>query len=304
MKLFVQSCHASLEFDQARCFLDYGFEVFGNWDIGSIQRPKIAGVTDVNSDIKDFDLIILHQVPEYPTVMKELLMQGKRVVLISFGQADTWQYEAVGQLCRDYPHAYVAAYSQKDYRLHRDHGASDKKVRLIRFAKYREDYHEWQGTNRYAYSSCNDIHNRGEGCGWDKLKEVASQCPLVLSGKRTDDVGGFGEIPETVMRRQLQYAACFASFGTKPAPWVMTQMEAWMAGCPVVVLDNGCGLREESLPIMIEDSTSAMAAQINRLIADEGYRRAKHEDSLEIAKVFDAWVIGPMWVEFLKEVAE
>src|ERR1700753_3811311 len=203
-KLFIQSCHSSLEFDHARMFKDLGYAVFGNWDIGSKQRPKIPGVTDVNSDINDFDFIILHQVPEYVNVMRDLLQKGKRVVLISFGQADTWQYDAVSALCRDFPHAYVAPYSVKDYRRHRESGCPDHKSKLLYFGKYFEDFQPWTGIYPVAYSTCNSIHKRGHGCGWELMKQVKSQVPLMLSGKETDEVGGMGEIPEPTMREQLR----------------------------------------------------------------------------------------------------
>lgn len=301
MKLFIQSCHAALEYDEARELTDLGYEVGGNFDLGSQQRQKIPGVTDRNSDKDDADLIILHQVPDYCAVMKELLQNDKRVILVSFGQADTWQYEEVGKLCREFPHGYVSAYSQKDFRLHLQHGSTHQKTRLIRFGKYPSDYEEWVGDNGLAYASCNDIHNRGDGCGWEQMDRARKFSPIVLSGKRTEAVGGLGEIPETLMRSMMQHSACFASFGTKPAPWVMTQMEAWMAGCPVVVIDNGCGLREENLPIMIEESTASMANQINRLIKDESYRRSRHEESMEIAKSFDVKVTSPMWKELIEE---
>ncbi len=112
-RIFIKSSHASLEYDQARMLTDLGYPVFGEWDLGSVQRRKIAGVTDRNSNMEDFPLILLHQVPDYTLVMEGLLMRGKRVILSAFGQSDTWQYEAVANLCLNFPHAYVAAYSEK-----------------------------------------------------------------------------------------------------------------------------------------------------------------------------------------------
>lgn len=302
-KIFIQSCHASLEWDHARLLSDLGFDVHGEFDIGSNQRPKIPGVTDRNSNRDDFDIIILHQVPNYIDVMRDLLQKGKRVVLVAFGQTDTWQFEAMAKLCNEFRHAYVAAYAAKEFRRCWEYGVKDGKLRLIRFAKYLTDFPDWIGDSPFVYASGNDIHNRGHGCGWDKFVEVRGKCSVVLSGKNTNEVGGLGEIPESKMRELMQHAAGFISFGTMPAPIVLTQIEAMCAGCPLVVHDNKMGLREDELDILIEDSTDDVAMQATRLINDESFRRERHLSALESRKAFDVNVIGPMWVELLKEVA-
>lgn len=301
-RLFIQSCHASLEYDHARMFKDLGFEVFGDWDLGSKQRPKIEGVTDVNSNIQDFDFIVLHQVPKYVDVMRGLLDQGKRVVLTSFGQTDTWQYEAIGQLCRDYPHAYVAPYSLKDYRRHREHGCPDHKNKQIYFGKYFEDFEPWTGIYPVAYATCNSIHKRGHGCGWELMKELKRSVPLMLSGKETDEVGGMGEIPEPDMRERFRDHAAFVSFGTVPAALIMSQIEAWCAGIPTVVYDNGFGIAEENMELLLSNDVKTMINHTQRLLADKGSREFWHKASLKNRERFDVKTVGPQWVEFINRI--
>lgn len=301
-RLFVQSCHASLEYDHARMFKDLGYSVFGDWDIGSKQRPKIEGVTDNNSDIKDFDLIILHQVPNYVDVMRGLLEAGKRVVLISFGQADTWQYEACSKLCRDYEHAYLAPYSVKDHRRHKEAGCPDHKSKLLYFGKYFEDFEPWQGGDPVCYATCNSIHKRGHGCGWELMKQLKQQVPVMLSGKETDEVGGLGEIPESSMRERMRDCSAFVSFGTMPAALIMSQIEAWCAGCPTVCYDNGHGLAEEGMPLILETDVQKMVTQARRLCADPVYKQEWHQNSLRNRERFDVKRVGPEWVDFINRI--
>lgn len=302
MPLFIQSCHASLEYDHARMFRDLGFSVFGEFDVGSSQRPKIPGVTDHNSNINDFNFIVLHQVPKYCRKMKELLDQGKRVVLVSFGQTDTWQYVESGKLCREYPHAYIAAYSAKDFRLHRDQNCPSHKIRLIRFGKYLDDFQPWTGEKPTCYATCNSIHRRGHGCGWVLMDEARKQIPLILSGKDTQEVGGLGEVTELEMRELLRTSACFLSFGTAPAAIVMTQIEAWSAGCPTVCYDSGHGLKEENLPLIMEKTVDGLVNQVRHLIAEKEYRNLWHRQSLDNARRFDVKTIGQQWTDFIKEI--
>lgn len=300
--LFIQSSHASLEYDQARMFNDLGYKVGGDWDIGSKQRPKIAGVTDYNADIKDFDLVVLHQVPGYVDVMRRHLQQKKRVALVSFGQADTWQYQALGELCKDYPNAYVAAYSKKDHRLHLEHGCPPKKLKLLYFGKYLEDYQPWVGTEQVCYATCNSFHKRGHGCGWHLFEKIKDQIPVVFSGKETEEVGGLGEISEPDMRERLRTSRCFLSFGTMPAALVMTQMEAWCAGCPTVCYNNGSGLAEEKMSLLLETNVDNIVRHAKRLLTNQSYRDMWHRHSLSNAKRFDVKDVGQQWNAFISEM--
>ena len=302
MNLFIQSAHSSLERDHARLFCDLGYSVYGEWDLGSKQRSKIKGVTDNNSNIDDFDLIILHQVPHYVEFMKNLLVKGKRVVLISFGQADTWQYDAISALCRDYPHAYVAPYSVKDYRRHKEAGCPDHKSKLLYFGKYFEDFEPWVGADPVCYATGNSIHKRGHGCGWELMKQLKREVPVMLSGKETDEVGGLGEISETSMKERMRDCAAFVSFGTAPAALIMSQIEAWCAGCPTVCYNNGHGLAEENMSLILETDVARMIEQVNRLRVDRDYRQLWHENSIKNRERFDAKKVGLQWVEFIDRI--
>ena len=300
VKLFIQSCHASLEFDYARLFNEMGHEVHGNWDIGSKERAKVKGVTDRNEDWHDFDFIILMQVPDYTKVMREMLEQGKRVILSAFGQSDTWQYAELARLTNKFEHAYIASYSKKDLNLYEKNGASEDKSRLIRFAKFLDDFRPWDGSKPQAYSACNSVHLRGVGCGWEHLSQLKQRVPIIMSGVKTDEVGGLGQVSVDKMHELFSTSACFASFGTMPAAMVLTQIEAVCAGAPLVMWDNGFGCRDEGLTQMVCRNVDEMVVEIERLIKDESYRQRRHEESMAAREMFNLKNITPLWGELIE----
>ena len=282
--------------------LDLGHEVGGSFDVGSKQRRKIPGVTDREWSMDDFEIVLLHQVPEYCSVMEDLLKKGKRVILSSFGQADTWQYEACGRICRDFDHAWVTPYSIKDASAHVQHGAPEEKVRMIRFGKYLTDYEPWTGGSGVIYSSCNSIHKRGHGCGWHLMEGAMKDLPISLSGKETQEVGGMGEIAEERMRELYRSSDAFLSFGTAPAAVVLTQIEAWCSGCPTAIFDNGHGISGEGMRGIVSNRYEVLLEECRRLIADPEYRQSRHRDSLANAAQFDIKSVGPKWDDLIREV--
>ncbi len=279
-----------------------GYYVGGDFDLGSKQRPKIKGVTDRNHNVDDFDTIVLHQVPNYCKVMEQYLKEGKNVILVSFGQIDTWQYDELARICRENPSGWIAAYSTKDYNGHLNAGTPGHKVRLIRFGKYLTDFKPWEGNGGFIYASCNNIQDRGNGCGWEHMKKCMDHLPIRISGKGTDKLkGGLGEITVDAMNKNRREAAGFLSFGTMPATFVMTQMEAWCAGTPTLIWDNGFGISGEGLDGILTSNVDQLIEEGKRLLKDEGYRQARHRDSLHNAELFDVTEVGMQWSKLIME---
>ncbi len=131
---------------------------------------------------------------------------------------------------------------------------------------------------------------------------MREQVPVILSGKGTQDVGGLGEVTEAQMHDLMRHAPCFISFGTAPAAFVMTQMEAWCAGCPTVIYDNGFGIAGEGLAIEAFKGVGEMVARVRMLLGSVDERVKAHMDSITNSLLFDVTTIGPRWVEFLAEV--
>jgi hypothetical protein len=298
MKLFIKSCHASLEYDQARMFMDMGYQVYGAWDIGSKQRKKIPGVTDVNSNIDDFPNIILHQTADFDKDMETLLKQGKKVILSVFGQGCDRQHEHVSKLCASYPKAFISSYSLKDYNTYIRLGCPADKINMIRFSKYHTDFKPWKGKWPVCYISCNSIHRRGDGCGWEILQQVEnSGVPVILGGCETAEACDYsiGETEETAMRNIYCNAMCHLHLGTAPAPITLTLLEAFCAGTPVVPYLNGYGLNDERFDLDFCGDVRGLVDTIKRILTDEPYRIEQHKKSVRNAKHFDVNVVAPKW---------
>lgn len=302
MKIFIQSCHAALEMDHCRTFLSLGHEIQGNWDIGSKERPKIEGITDHNGSMEGCDVVILHQVPKYPHDMEELLKKGKRVILSSFGQSDTWQFEHTGRLTKQYPHAWISPYSKTCEANHLQHGADKRKVRMIRFGKQLTDFEPWIGDGGYIYAACNSVHKRGNGCGWVDLEQVMKRLPILLSGVATEEVGGLGQITEPEMRERFRDAAGFISFGTRPAPMTLGQIESWCAGTPTAIWDNGHGISREGFAGFISPNLDDLINECDKLLDSADYRHMRHLESMENRKQFDNESVSQQWQALLEEV--
>lgn len=305
MHIFIKSCHASLEYDQARLFKDMGLDVAGQWDVGSKQRPKINGVTDVNSDINNYQNILLHQVEDFDLVMEELLKQGKKVILNAFGQGCDRQHKNVSAICQKYEYAFVSSYSVKDYNTYVSHGCPQNKIEIIRFAKYLSDFKPWAGKWPICYISCNSIHRRGEGCGFEKLQEIEQNgVPIILGGVETaaNTTFGIGETEECGMRNIFSNAMCHLHLGTKPAPLTLSLLEAFCSGIPVIAYNNGSGLQEEGLDIDLCDDVNQLINNINKSLFDAQYRKTQHEKSIKNSKHFDSKLIAIKWQKLFERL--
>jgi len=308
MKVFIESCHASLEYDHARMFMDLGCTVGGAFDLGSSQRPKIPGATDSNSEPGDYDVIVLHQVPEFDEVAKLMLNSLKKPIFyIAFGQGDMRMHENIAHLANENPNLYVIPYAIKEYQMYKKLGVPEGQLELIRFGKYLDEYGPWVGDWKVCYTSCNSIHKRGEGCAFYMLDALQKDMgiPFLLSGNETEEVPyGVGQLKEPALRNAYKRAKCYFSPGTTPAPLTMTLIEALCSGTPVVAYDNLAGIAEEELGVYVSDDIRDLATTIYVVLNDNDVAREMSEKSIMIAKqFFDINPIKNQWKELLEKVA-
>lgn len=312
MNIFIQSCHAALEFDQAIMFGMMGHCVAGNFDVGSKQRPKIVGVTDISHDVQDAyvsaDVIVLHQCEDYSNVFRQCCAKmGQRPVILSyFGQGCSVQHTHVASTLMSVPNAYVVCYSRKEERMFKALGVPDRKYRMIRFGKLIDDYRlhgGWNGVLPVAYMTCNSVERRGDGCGWPLLKSLMdTQLPVMLSGKETETLKrGIGELDYEGIKSMYRNCRCFVSLGTQPAPLVLTQIEAMVTGCPVIVYDNGCGIVDEGLPVVIARTEVELDCIVTQVLGDYSLAvsLSKKADTQVVAE-FNMGNVAARWEAFME----
>ena len=185
-------------------------------------------------------------------------------------------------------------------------GVPKDKYRMIRFGKVMEDFCEhggWNGRLPIAYITCNSVERRGEGCGWSTLNSMMGDMglPIILSGKETETLRrGIGELDYEGMKSMYRNARCFVSLGTQPAPLVLTQIEAMVTGCPVIVLDNGCGIADEGLPVIVLKKDYEVGAQVEEMCTyyHVASRQSRHAMT-QVDEEFNMTKVAKRWEEFM-----
>lgn len=311
MRIYIKSCHASLEYDQALMFLRMGHLVAGSFDVGSNQRPKIKGVTDVSYPLEDAieggaDMVVLHQVEDYSHVFEcSCKAMGKRpVILHAFGQGCKTQHAHTVRVCVDNKNAYVVAYSITDYNRFMEMGMPIEKCAMIRFGKELSEFKgDWTGRMPVCYMTCNSILRRGDGCGISVVKNLieASTIPLLITGRETSQVSlGVDDLSYAGMRNLYKQARCYLAIGTQPAPYTLTPVEAMCSGTPVVAYNNGCGIVNEGFPVLVANSAREINDTVSALIENRQYASMWSIRSLNYAKEnFEMEIVANQWQDFM-----
>jgi len=322
MNIWINSCHAALEYDHAKIFATLGHEVSGLFDLGSLQRPKIPGITDQEcapkihednqtrdikiGDIGNPDVIIVHQTADFVDRARAYAEQGCQVVQIIFGQGSPAHHQALAGVARNFPNLWIVPYALKEYNIYIQAGAPADQVRMIRFGKPRSDFdpNSWEGSEPFCFVPCNSVHHRGEGCNWDSLQLLmGSGIALKVGGKDTEEVSGLGELSFDEYRGWLKKAQCYLHLGTIPAPYTLTLVEAACSGTPIVALDNGCGLATEGFGIIRSEKVSVILGEIRRLLGEEEHRKHQHEHSCALANiVFSGEIVLKQWEALLSDI--
>jgi len=324
MKIFINSCHAALEYDQAKMLTEMGHEVSGLFDVGSLQRPKIPGITDVDlpgaihdankthairlEDVGAPDVVIVHQNAEFPERVKAWAKQGVPVISVIFGQGSLDQHQKLALVARAYRNVWIVPYAIKEFRVYHSFHVSPDRLRMIRFGKPLSDFDpgKWEGTEPHILVPCNSIHKRGGGCNWDKIHMLlGAGFPLRISGKDTEEIGGLGELTFDGYREELRKAYAYLHVGTIPAPYTLTLVEAACTGTPVLCFDNGHGLAGEEFGFQMSKHAEDMAGMIRRVLTDDDVRQGMHSHSHTLAmSTFSGEAMTAEWSSLLADIAE
>lgn len=303
MKIWINSCHAALEYVHAQTFQRLGHTVSGLFDLGSKQRPKVEGVTDVrvpdevheankvmavtDEMMGNPDVVIVHQTSDFPERVARYASMGVHAVAVLFGQGSMDQHMRLAQYARASKKIWLAPYALKEFNMYAQMGVPAERMRLLRFGNARSDFdpNAWQGADEVCFVPCNSIHRRGDGCNWATLKLLmGSGLPLVISGHQTEEIGGLGELTFDEYRDRLKRSACYLHVGTVPAPYTMTLVEAACSGTPIVAMNNACGLTAEGFDLDMAMHADGAFKAITRILSESEHRRNRHEHSVYLAE--------------------
>ena len=282
MKILYLSCHHVLEYDEIRVLARLGHQVISPGFYANIISPpsfqlrnEIPGylipndLADIYSYysqgksleafkkslprefVQKFDLVIAMHDHEFITHNLDAL-RGLPVVWRSIGQSTPSIEKAI---CDLFPvlELRIVRYSPCERNI--DEYAGEH--RIVRFAKFVDDFPAWQGVNDSVITFCQMMKQRGDTCNFKAFKQITRKSNRCLYGPGNEGMAWMrGAVTDAQQKEILRDASIYVSCNTKPASYTLGFMEAWLTGIPVVALGKSFQAPYGDLyevPLLIED---------------------------------------------------
>ena len=271
MKILYLSCHSVLEYDELSLLTEIndavpdvplGIEVFsmgaysnptqsGDYKRSVIEKgkfyPELFSVAmqcdndNLHPELVDWcDVVLMMHNSAIPGQREQqrwlvrnwklLKEKGKKVVWRSIGQstpaceAELTRYKAEG--------LKILRYSPIEESIP-NYAGSDG---MIRFSKDEDEFSGWTGENRRVITLAQSFKKRGEHLGYSVFEKATEDFPRRVYGTENADLGEMngGDISYSELKKNLRESRVFFYFGTQPAPYTLSLIEAMMTGIPVV----------------------------------------------------------------------
>ncbi len=257
LKILCVSVHPVLEYDELQLFEQMGHEVFSlgfyfHWNLKNDLRPPMeesdwhrdcihAFYTSSCSARTDparwtvtvefcglFDLIVVHHNRHFIAANWAALSHS-RVVWRTIGQEVHWAEQAMRKY-RDLG-VKIVRWSPEEQFID-DYIGADA---VIRTCKAANEWKGWTGETARILTFNNNFRARAAGMSFSFHQECVSGMPFDLYGLGNDDVPNWKGVVTSGQQQELlrQYRVAFLT-GTKPAPYTLGFVEAWLTGIPVV----------------------------------------------------------------------
>ncbi len=327
MRILYLSVHQVLEYDEIRVFRRLGHEVFsvGSYlheepnfplrpalDLGEnhgelLRCFQVMGCTYDRSLTKChvteefvtlFDIVIaMHDIETVARLWPALSVRP--VVWRTIGQGlglpeqTAQRLRAMGLL--------IVRYSPNEM-LSDDYIGADA---LIRFCKDPSDFAPWQGRERRVVSFVNMFAQRyPTDCV--RYGRVTNGLEHVLGGLHNEGLpGAIGAVDAKRQLALLQESRAYLYLSGGGVPYTLTFIEAWMAGIPVVMLeDMASRSRFDEIPVLLRDNESGIVARseaearsaLEALLADDALARRIGDAGRADAEALFGWdAVGQQW---------
>lgn len=115
---------------------------------------------------------------------------------------------------------------------------------MIRFHVDQDEFNGWQGDRLQVITTAQSFKQRGDHLGYAIFDKVTSNFKRKVFGTENESLGDVngGRVSYQHLKNELKENRVFFYFGTVPAPYTISIMEAMMTGIPVVAV--GPKLRE------------------------------------------------------------
>lgn len=131
----------------------------------------------------------------------------------------------------------IIRYSPLEEKLPRFAGSDG----LIRFAKDENEFVGWSGAQQRVVNIAQSLKKRGQHLGYSVLEQVFSGFNAKIYGTDNEDLGNLngGSPSYEELKSILRENRVFFYFGTIPAPYTLSLIEAMMTGIPIVAVGRG-----------------------------------------------------------------
>jgi glycosyltransferase involved in cell wall biosynthesis len=189
---------------------------------------------------------------------------------------------------------------------------------FIRFAKDKYEFTGWNGQRQHVITIAQSFKKRGEHLGYHLFEKVTYSLNRKVYGTENADLGeaNGGSPSYEELKATLRDTRCMFYYGTQPAPYTLSLIEAMMTGVPIVAV--GKKLRNTIYPWdsyevpdfisngvngFISDDIKELRGYIELLLNDHDTAKRIGQAGRETAiKLFEKRMIMNQWAKFLKTI--
>src|SRR4030042_3599610 len=252
-KIFYNSVHSVLEYDEIKLFTELGHSVFSSGAYlqpaghADLPRPGIPGAsyfpeleaiarhsprTEMPKELIDpFDIFIFMHGPNvleanWPRI------RHKKGGFRSIGQNPPDVEDMLAQFRAE--GLKIVRYSPKEELLPHYCGQDA----MIRFYKDPDDWKDWNGNNNVVINHTPTLKGRRTFCHYDEIYPIVKESGGKIYGTGNEDLGTLngGNLPYEDLKQAIRDARVFIYGGTWPAAYTLSFIEAWMTGIPMVCI--------------------------------------------------------------------
>ncbi len=335
MRILYLSVHQVLEYDDLRLFRRLGHQVFsiGNYirpdpnfplrpslDLGA-DHPDLLHAFETMGCVYDRSLAKCFVTPEFVSLFDVVVvmhdadsiarlwsaLRVRPVIWRTIGQAVDHFESVAAPLRADGLH--IVRYSPNEM-LSDSYIGSDA---LIRFAKDPADFPPWEGHECRVVSFVNLFAQRYPG-SYARYERLTAGLPHVLGGLHNEGLpSAVGAVAVEAQLKMLQSSRAYLYASGDGVPYTLTFMEAWLAGIPVVLMDDGeVRSRFDEIPVLVRDGETGFVARteddarcvLEALMRDDALARRIGNAGRQAAEAVFGWdVAAEHWGTLLEAVA-
>ena len=244
---------------------------------------------------------------------KKIRERNKKIIWYSIGQS-TQSIEKELKPYRD-KGMNIVRYSPLEEKLPEFAGQDA----MIRFYKDPDEFKGWVGDRLQIITVAQSFKKRGDHLGYSLFDRVTANFQRKVFGTENEDLGDIngGRVSYQHLKNELKENRVFFYFGTIPAPYTLSFIEALCTGIPVVAA--GPKLREHNayrwpnyeIPDIITNGTNGfwsdnydeLTGFIDLLMKDKERAKAIGDAGRATAiKLFDKKMIMRQWADFLRKI--